>query len=317
LKWFSSTQNSEKELWIRPGGMGDLVLLTLVASRLGRLHSGQLWVIQRRSEVWAKYLGLNYVCLESLGILFWIKSLGSYKKVFNFEQFFGLSSFFAYLLVHREGSMSVYSSNRLTPYLKASNRDLSQLIEVPYSAVGEHETMSFARMIQTGDETPAVFLDFSTPRLFPQSLGGVVWISGRQSDSRRIPLSLWKKLIDFYLKNENFEIHFDEIDSEFAEELSLLFPNSKLMREMDFSMRVDRLKRASILLTVDSGVVHIASFFGVPVIAFFSSGDEKKWSPLAKDSKVLVRSDLSCHPCNRFGQVPKCVYQYECWNLPL
>ncbi len=53
-------------------------------------------------------------------------------------------------------------------------------------------------------------------------------------------------------------------------------------------------------------MVHVASYFNVPSTVIFTSGQDYKWAPLTPGSLVLKRKDLSCQPCNRFGQVPPC-----------
>ena len=49
-------------LIVRPGGMGDLILLCVAAENLGWDPRCFFWVIERRSSAWARHLGLDHVC---------------------------------------------------------------------------------------------------------------------------------------------------------------------------------------------------------------------------------------------------------------
>lgn len=52
----------------------------------------------------------------------------------------------------------------------------------------------------------------------------------------------------------------------------------------------------------DSGVTHLASFLGIPVVAIFGPSDQLIWSPLGRRTKVVV-AETSCSPCHLISQV--------------
>lgn len=72
------------------------------------------------------------------------------------------------------------------------------------------------------------------------------------------------------------------------------------------------LVRASrILITADSGLMHVASATGTPVIALFGP-TVREWGFFPqKPSVVLEDASLTCRPCSLHGK-EECIYQHEC-----
>ena len=56
------------------------------------------------------------------------------------------------------------------------------------------------------------------------------------------------------------------------------------------------LKRLRLLLTNDSGPMHLAAALGTPLVAVFGSTDWTETAPVGGRS-VLVREDVYCSPC--------------------
>jgi lipopolysaccharide heptosyltransferase II len=74
------------------------------------------------------------------------------------------------------------------------------------------------------------------------------------------------------------------------------------------------LEQASLLLTGDTGPMHLAAAVGTPLVAVFGPSMPWRYGPLGARSRV-VRVDLPCSPCNRIrlpparcqGHVPDCL----------
>lgn len=71
------------------------------------------------------------------------------------------------------------------------------------------------------------------------------------------------------------------------------------------------LKDSSLLITGDSGIMHIGYGLGIKIIALFGPGREKKWAPRGENCKV-INKNLPCSPCTTFGYTPKCKINAEC-----
>lgn len=71
------------------------------------------------------------------------------------------------------------------------------------------------------------------------------------------------------------------------------------------------LKQCRLLITADSGLMHIAYGVGTPTVSLFGSGIEEKWAPRGKNHVVLNKR-LPCSPCTKFGYTPPCKMNVEC-----
>lgn len=74
------------------------------------------------------------------------------------------------------------------------------------------------------------------------------------------------------------------------------------------------LSRVSLLITGDSGIMHLAFALGIPTLSLFGPGNEIKWAPRG-DAHAVIRKNLDCSPCTRFGNVPKCKNNIQCMRL--
>jgi heptosyltransferase-2 len=59
---------------------------------------------------------------------------------------------------------------------------------------------------------------------------------------------------------------------------------------------ITELQSCSLLLTNDTGTMHLAAFLGIPVVAIFGSTEPLKTAPLG-EGHVIVRNHVECSPC--------------------
>lgn len=71
------------------------------------------------------------------------------------------------------------------------------------------------------------------------------------------------------------------------------------------------LKESVLLITGDSGILHIGFGLGVKTLSLFGPGIEKKWAPRGP-AHVVINKHLPCSPCTKFGYTPKCKMNAEC-----
>ena len=67
------------------------------------------------------------------------------------------------------------------------------------------------------------------------------------------------------------------------------------------------VRRCSLFVTNDSGPMHIAAAFGVPLVAIFGSTDHATTAPYT-DRAVIVRKDIDCAPC----KLRECPTDHRC-----
>ena len=73
------------------------------------------------------------------------------------------------------------------------------------------------------------------------------------------------------------------------------------------------IAHSRLLVSGDSGVLHIAVGLGVPTVSLFGAGIAKKWAPQGDTHTVLNRK-LACSPCTLFGTTPDCTDAVRCLN---
>jgi len=73
------------------------------------------------------------------------------------------------------------------------------------------------------------------------------------------------------------------------------------------------IQKSSLLLSGDSGVLHIAVGLGVPTVSLFGPGRVKKWAPRG-DRHIVINKELPCSPCTSFGTTPPCPNKTRCMS---
>lgn len=71
------------------------------------------------------------------------------------------------------------------------------------------------------------------------------------------------------------------------------------------------IERAALLISGDSGVLHLGVGLGIPTVSLFGPGIPKKWAPRGPQHRVL-NHHLPCSPCTKFGYTQKCQRNVEC-----
>lgn len=71
------------------------------------------------------------------------------------------------------------------------------------------------------------------------------------------------------------------------------------------------LKHSSLLISGDSGVLHLAVGLAVPTVSLFGPGIAAKWAPTGVRDRV-INHQLNCSPCTRFGTTPPCPIGGRC-----
>jgi lipopolysaccharide heptosyltransferase II len=71
------------------------------------------------------------------------------------------------------------------------------------------------------------------------------------------------------------------------------------------------IEKSALLVSGDSGMLHIGVALAKPTVSLFGSGIAAKWAPRGKLHRVLNKK-LPCSPCTRFGSTPPCPINTQC-----
>ncbi len=78
-----------------------------------------------------------------------------------------------------------------------------------------------------------------------------------------------------------------------------------LCGKMSFSDAAGLIKKGQLFVGTDSGLAHAAAALDVPSVVLFGPSDENKWGTKGRQHKV-VRVKLPCSPCSIFGYTKPC-----------
>jgi lipopolysaccharide heptosyltransferase II len=320
----TESENKLKILVIRPGGIGDAALLYPLLSALKwHFNNSEIDVLaeKRNSGIFVGCPYVNEIFLYDSGpfsVLY--KTLKkNYDVVIDSEQWHRLSAVFAYL-------------TRAPIRVGFGTNDRSELFThaVPYSH-DQYEVFSFLDLASTitGDRhqfnnmSPFIPIDqrlilrFS-PRIKElrnrcAAIAGI--FSGATTRERRWGISKFVALTEGLI-NEGFGIviiggNDDVDDSAKFEEIANGGATINYAGKTSLIETAAIISQLDLLVSSDTGLMHIANGVGTPTVSLFGAGIQEKWAPIG-DSNIALNKHLPCSPCTRFGYTPKCPYQVRC-----
>ena len=125
-------------------------------------------------------------------------------------------------------------------------------------------------------------------------------VSATNGQSKRWPVPYWATLLDRLIREENVHV----ILTGAPNDLPLIEKVTRRMREQPLNLAgktslaqlAALLKRADLLISGDSGPVHMATAVETPVIAIHGPTNPALSGPVSRHATVL-RSDIWCSPC--------------------
>ncbi len=160
---------------------------------------------------------------------------------------------------------------------------------------------------------PAVFLQNSATIMPNRILVNV----NSEADSRRLPIPKAIAILDKLRNATHAEImlvgspkelpHVTAVVEGMANKHQVL----NMAGKTDMHGLINLLGSAPVMLTTDSGPMHVANALGTHTVALEGASDEKNTAPYNADQRTLIRyGQLPCEPCVKntcqFG-VPKCL----------
>jgi ADP-heptose:LPS heptosyltransferase len=71
------------------------------------------------------------------------------------------------------------------------------------------------------------------------------------------------------------------------------------------------LQKVELLISGDSGIMHLGAGLKKKIVALFGPGNVKKWAPRGGHVAVVTKN-LDCSPCSQFGYTPYCKKNAAC-----
>jgi heptosyltransferase I len=142
------------------------------------------------------------------------------------------------------------------------------------------------------------------PGLNPSDYDGRQWIAinpGARWSNKRWPVEHYRTLVILLSKalpDARFAILGGKADTELGRHISSGCPEQclDLTGKTSLSGMVDWMRRASVVITNDTGPMHVAAALGKPMVALFGPTDPRRTGPYHQLHQVM-RLDLPCVPC--------------------
>ena len=303
-------------LFIRPGGIGDAVLLIPAIDALKRKFPDAVITIlaeKRNSSVFNLSPFMNKVLLydKPLGLLKAVQ--GSYDVVIDTEQWHRLSAVIARLT---RAPFSVgYATNerkRLfnhpVPYSHDDyEADSIKNLLGPLDIAGNEEIGSLFLVVPlVAREKAETLLGTLAEKSF------ITIFPGASIPERRWGAAKFAAVAQ-RLSTKGFPtvVVGGRLDERDGEKIVAEQAGMNLAGKTSLAETAAVIEKSSLLLSGDSGILHIGVGLGKSTVSLFGPGIARKWAPRG-DRHIVINKFLPCSPCTKFGYTPKCPINAKC-----
>jgi lipopolysaccharide heptosyltransferase II len=303
-------------LLIRPGGIGDAVLLIPVVKRLrDTFPSACIEVLAERRNI-----GTFALCPEIDRILCYDKPQellvvlrSDYDVVIDSEQWHRLSALVSRIIRSKlkigygtnerkrlfthpiEYSHENYELNSFFELLKPLGIDLPATTHVPFLTIPVDDQAAADKLLRALSNQPFVVI-----------------FAGASIPEKKWPVTKFRSVVSFCMDIGCQVVLVGgvndiEVSDAVARDLNVL----NLCGRTSLVETSAVLARAALVICGDSGVLHIAVGLDRPTVALFGPSSVGKWAP-AGSKHVAISKQLKCSPCSLFGTVSKCENGESC-----
>lgn len=319
IPWFAERVSSQgihvaSILLIRPGGIGDAVLLIPVVHALKEKYPAAMITIlaeNRNSAVFALCTGVDQVLRYDRPFELLTATRGTYDVVIDTEQWHRLSAVVARLT--RAPLLIGYATNERSRLFNC---------RIPYSH-DDYESDSFFNLVAPlGVQSRQVaerFLEIPATAAANASkvladLDGTNFVAifpGASISERRWGGERLRRVAELLAA---FGIQVVVVGgNEDREQGEAIVGGSglNLAGRTSLSETAAIIEKSALLVSGDSGVLHIAVGLGKPTVSLFGPGRARKWAPRG-GQHVVINKGLPCSPCTTYGTTPSCPINAQC-----
>ncbi|MBU5612329.1 glycosyltransferase family 9 protein [Geomonas azotofigens] len=313
---FAPAEAPRSALVIRPGGIGDAVLLIPALRALMAAYPAcriDILAEYRNAAAFDFCPGVNAVHhYDEPGELRAVLK-SRYDLVIDTEQWYRLSALVS-RLVRARRSIGFATNERKRLFTDAAPYDM-----------GEYEPFSFFRLlaplgIEAPAELPVPFLELPPAAL--EHAARLVARLGEQPfavifPGASVPRKEWggvkfrQVAASVALAGHATVVVGGKEDVDVADAIARATGAINLAGETSLAETAAVIAAAKVLLTGDSGLLHIAAGLGTPTLALFGPSDAVKWAPKGNGHRYFA-SSLPCAPCARWGTIPPCAHEGSC-----
>ncbi len=319
VKWAKSPGNIRKVLVVRPGGMGDAALLLPVIKEV-KLKFPEIKIDilceSRNSGIFSATPYVDDIMLyDNIGSI-----LTLFRRKFDIiidtEQSHFLSAIFCRFLrgYYRVG-FDVFDRGRLFNNSIVYSHEL-------YEAQSFHNL--FRHIFDLPERStlnPPYFKEETIKKkndeIFISGKGKkiVCVFTGATIDERLWPEKRWAEVVESLCLRDCYVVLLGG-DTERVQCQTIL-SLCKSKNAIDMSGQLSILEtgwlflRSILLISTDSGILHLGVLSDIPTVSLFGSGIAQKWAPKGHHH-IVINKDLECSPCTQFGSTPECLNKNAC-----
>lgn len=303
-------------LIIRPGGIGDAVLLAPALSNLKNIYpTTHITILAERRNVGVFSLipDVDQLYCYDSPAEFWQAVSRKYDVVIDSEQWHRLSAvvvrlvrapikigfatnerhrMFTHTLTYSHDEYEVFNFKRLLEPLIGVSEQTE--VAIPFLTIPPAATATAEKLLETLSGKPFI-------TIFPgASIPERCWGAGR---FRAVADALVQKGYEVVVVGGAV----DQADAQIiAGSIGLNLAGRSSLAET-----AAVIARSALLVSGDSGVLHIAVGLGIPTVSLFGPGRARKWAPRG-DLHAIINKHLPCSPCTTYGTTPPCPYHARC-----
>lgn len=305
-------------LIIRPGGMGDAILL--------------LPSLKAISKKWA-HAKIDILCEKRNQEVFYavpyVNQIFSYKKVHDLLKIFKSKydvvidteqSHFLTAIVTR--LIKARDTSGLTSGFKVNKREKTYDLSIPYSQ-NTYEAESFWNLVGATmgfkEKFSWDFPYFKPEKTqLPQNLNKqkiICFFPGATTEERLWPKQRWARVMD-WVSNSGWTCVLLGGKKEGDQCQSIIkhctTPNIvNLCSQLTIAQTITLFETAAMLVSTDSGILHLGVTCNIPTISLFGPSSPKKWGPKGQFDQIIYKN-IDCAPCALFGTIPPCQNKNIC-----
>lgn len=303
-----SIHHTNKILIIRPGGMGDAILLLPVLKAISKkFNHAEIDVLcePRNQDVFHAVPFVNKMLSykNSRDLISVFRK--NYDVIVDTEQSHFLSAIVTRLLkadlksgFRVNGRQKMYTIS--TPY----HHDVYEA-ELFWNLVAE--TLNFNESFSWDFPYFKPVKNSVSPDIFFKKY--VCVFTGASIDERLWPEKFWAKVIDrltqsgwkCVLLGGRKELDQCRTIIEHCNTRNIV----NLCGQLTILETTSVLEKSSLLISTDSGILHLGVLSNIPTVSLFGPGIAAKWAPRGKHH-CIINKNLSCSPCTKFGTTPPC-----------
>ncbi|RLB11837.1 MAG: hypothetical protein DRG39_03395 [Deltaproteobacteria bacterium] len=320
---YKSSNSLKSILIIRPGGIGDAaLLLPLIKGLKKNLLDAKIDILcePRNMGVFtgAYYIDkiLSYWSLKDVTRLM----QKGYDLIIDTEQSHLLSTFFATSIIKASKRVG-FSSNKNRKHYD---------INLPYYHE-EYEVHSFNRLFSHAipgwreeliGEPPYIYVSDNQRKKVEEIISSIkrpiaCIFAGASIPLRRWFPKRWAKVSEGLWDMGFYPVLLGSRQEERINERICYYSKSPVINltgMLNLAEIAELFRRSRLLVSTDSGILHIGVIEGISTVSLFGPGIADKWGPKG-NGHIVIRKDLSCSPCTRFGHTPFCQKNALCMRL--